>query len=242
MQPHCLLRVARPTPTAATPRRIVTSEAARASLLAQRPVSLACRFSGGSQERADSGPRVACFACFGDCFRECRLSVCAFGSRGPDGFERLRITLVRWGRLVCFETVSEFVRVVDDLLHAAGQPGHLPQRNFERAGMACTTTGPSSLSTTPTSSSRAARSGPISMVIPSSISHELTGLRQACAMLSPVIPCLRALCRIIGSGGSIDSTFLMSEQQVNLLSQSNQTVRIRYSARRIGTGVGMRAS
>src|SRR5215831_13678019 len=107
----------------------------------------------------------------------------ALGSRQPldcggDIAERTSVHDLARHRLVPGEPAGELVGMGQDLLGCARHQGFpLRRRYFLRATSACTMTGPSSLSTTPTSSSLASRAGPMSMVSPSSTSSELMALR-----------------------------------------------------------------
>jgi hypothetical protein len=96
-------------------------------------VALLCGLCGCSEQAADLGPGDTCRACCNYCVEDLALAL------SPRQCSTLQHVHLNWafvvvGRFVVFESLSEFVGVVENLLDGSGHCGHL--RNLGRAGMA----------------------------------------------------------------------------------------------------------
>src|SRR5664280_2100326 len=112
-------------------------------------VALTGCFAGGSDQRADERPGVTAFARVFD-----RVSDRALGLRSRQHSsaklgEHRWVAFVRRRWFVVLETLSEFIRVVEDVFDGAWHSHHL--RNFSRALIAWTMTAAETPSTTPIS-------------------------------------------------------------------------------------------
>jgi energy-coupling factor transporter ATP-binding protein EcfA2 len=88
-------------------------------------VALAGCFAGGSDHCSDRCPRVACDAGVVDCVGKCLLCFSSIRERSPELSKRGCVESVAWHGFVVFESSSEFVGLVEDLLGGSRHGGHL---------------------------------------------------------------------------------------------------------------------
>jgi len=96
-------------------------------------VALLCSLCGRSEQAADLGPRDTCRACCNHCVEDLALALSP-RQRSTLQHVHLNRAFVVVGRFVVFESLSEFVGVVENLLDGSGHNGHLG--NLGLAGMA----------------------------------------------------------------------------------------------------------